>query len=190
MISIAPYNPAWRDEFLQIGALLRKYLGGLAIRIDHVGSTSVPGLAAKDILDIQVTAAQLSPPLEHALDLCGFQRVFAITHDHVPPGRDADPQQWQKWIFKPPPGARKVNLHVRMPGRLNQRYALLFRDYLRRFPDAAQAYAQVKMALARYHPEDDMDAYYDVKDPVCDIISAGAEFWATATGWTPGPSDY
>jgi GrpB-like predicted nucleotidyltransferase (UPF0157 family) len=189
MISIAPYNPAWREEFLQMGGMLRKYLGDLAMRIDHVGSTAVPGLAAKDIIDIQVTAQALTPKLERTINLCGFQRVLAITHDHVPPGRDADPRQWEKWLFKPEAGSRKVNLHVRLPGRQNQRYALLFRDYLRLFPEVAQAYAQVKIALVQYHPDDDMDAYYEIKDPVCDIISAGAELWAKTVGWEPGPSD-
>jgi len=53
----------------------------------------------------------------------------------------------------------------------------------------AQAYGQAKMAIVRYHPEDDMDAYYDIKDPVCDIISSGAECWAQATDWQPGASD-
>jgi hypothetical protein len=53
---------------------------------------------------------------------------------------------------------------------------------------AAQAYAQVKQVLARYHP-DDMDADYDVKDPVCDIIVGSAENWAATTHWQQGPSD-
>jgi GrpB-like predicted nucleotidyltransferase (UPF0157 family) len=169
--------------------MLRKYTGSMAIRIDHVGSTAVPGLSAKDIIDIQLTAAQPSQNLERALNLCGYQRIPSITHDHVPPGRDPDPAQWEKWLFKPEPGRHKVNLHVRTPGRQNQRYALLFRDYLRHFPDVAQAYGQVKAALVRYHPEDDMDAYYDIKDPVCDIIAGGAEFWAAASGWEPGATD-
>ncbi len=117
MITIIPYNPAWRDEFVQIGGILRKVLGELAIRIDHIGSTAVPGLAAKDIIDIQITAAQLSPRLERALELAGYRRILSITHDHVPPGRDADPQQWEKWIFKPEPGARRVNVHVRLAGQ-------------------------------------------------------------------------
>ena len=189
MVTIIPYNPAWRDEFLQIGGMLRKMLQEMAIRIDHIGSTAVPGLAAKDIIDIQITAAQLSPRLERALELAGYRRILSITHDHVPPGRDADPRQWEKWIFKPQPGARKVNVHVRLPGRENQRYAILFRDYLREFPAVAQAYGQMKLALVRYHPEDDMEAYYDIKDPACDIILGGAEYWAQASGWQPGPSD-
>jgi GrpB-like predicted nucleotidyltransferase (UPF0157 family) len=65
---------------------------------------------------------------------------------------------------------------------------LLFRDYLRTDSLAAGAYARVKEALARLHP-DDADAYYDVKDPVCDIIMAAAERWAADTGYVPGPSD-
>jgi GrpB-like predicted nucleotidyltransferase (UPF0157 family) len=189
LIYIVPYKPIWQEEFRQIGGLLRKYLGDMAIRIDHIGSTAVPGLAAKDIIDIQVTAAELTDKLERALGLAGYQRILSITHDHVPPGGDADPRQWEKWIFKPEPGGRRVNVHVRLPGRQNQRYALLFRDYLRAFPGVALAYGQVKMALAQYHPEDDMEAYYDIKDPACDIIFGGAEFWAGATRWQPGASD-
>ncbi len=189
MITIIPYNPTWRDEFLQIGGILRKVLGELAIRIDHIGSTAVPGLAAKDIIDIQITAAQLSPRLERAVELAGYRRILSITQDHVPPGRESEVKQWEKWIFKPEPGARKVNVHVRLPGRENQRYTLLFRDYLRTFPAVAQAYAQAKMAIVNYHPEDDLEAYYDIKDPICDIILGGAEVWAQASGWQPGPSD-
>jgi GrpB-like predicted nucleotidyltransferase (UPF0157 family) len=52
----------------------------------------------------------------------------------------------------------------------------------------AEAYSRVKLALVA-HQLDDMDAYYDVKDPVCDIIIGGAEAWAQATGWEQGPSD-
>ena len=189
MISIAPYNPAWREEFFQMGGMLRKYLGDLAIRIDHVGSTAVPGLAAKDILDIQVTAAGLSPQLERTLNLCGFQRVLAITHDHVPPGRDADPQQWEKWIFKPEAGSAQGQ-----PARAFARQAEpALRPALPRLlaplPGCRAGLRPGENGVGSYHPEDDMDAYYDIKDPVCDIISAGAEFWAKATGWEPGPSD-
>jgi GrpB-like predicted nucleotidyltransferase (UPF0157 family) len=59
---------------------------------------------------------------------------------------------------------------------------LLFRDYLRFSPAAAAAYAQVKVALARLHP-DDAKAYYDVKDPVCDLVMDAAERWAADTRW-------
>ena len=77
---------------------------------------------------------------------------------------------------------------MRVAGRANQRYAVLFRDYLRTNPATAVAYAHVKLALATYHA-DDVEAYYAIKDPVCDVIMGGAEHWAATTGWVPGPSD-
>ena len=188
MITILPYRSGWPDEFLRYAADLRSALGSLALRIDHIGSTAVPGLAAKDIIDIQITVAALEPAVEEALNPAGYTRIVRITQDHIPPGGPADLDQWTKWFFRPPAGARPANIHVRLAGRANQRYAVLFRDYLRTHPAAAAAYAQVKSALAGY-PADDMDAYYAVKDPVCDIIMAGAEAWAAETGWQPGPSD-
>lgn len=189
MITIVPYRATWRDEFFTLGQHLRHHVGELALRIDHIGSTSVPGLAAKDVIDIQITAPALTPTVITALAQAGYQRIERITQDHLPPGKAEAPEQYQKWFFRPAATQRPTNLHVRLPGRANQRYALLFRDYLRAHSPIAAAYAQVKQALVKYHPEDDMDAYYDVKDPVCDIIIGGAEGWAAATQWVLGPTD-
>jgi GrpB-like predicted nucleotidyltransferase (UPF0157 family) len=72
-------------------------------------------------------------------------------------------------------------------GRPNQRYPLLFRDYLRSHEAAAAAYAAVKRQLAGLTLE--TGVYADVKDPVCDLIMVSAEEWAVRTGWHPGPSD-
>jgi GrpB-like predicted nucleotidyltransferase (UPF0157 family) len=188
MISIVPYRATWSDEFRTIGGALRQSLSGLALRIDHIGSTSVPGLAAKDIIDVQVTAESLGPAVEAALNRVGYRRLEHISQDHVPPGVPHVPDEWRKWIFTPAADQRRANVHVRLSGRANQRYALLFRDYLRTHPAAAQAYVRVKEALSTYHPED-MKAYYDVKDPVCDIIMDGAEAWAVSSSWNVGPSD-
>ena len=188
IITIVPYQPSWPAEFRALGGVLRGALGDLALRIDHIGSTSVPGLAAKDLIDIQATVAAFSPAVEATLAAIGYTRLVRITQDHVPPGGPFEPGEWVKWYFEPPAGQRPTHLHVRMPGRANQRYPLLFRDFLRARPAAAQAYAQVKMALAHYHA-DDKEAYYAVKDPACDIIMAGAEEWAAASRWEPGPSD-
>lgn len=189
MISIVSYKPSWPNEFLEKGTMLRQILGGLALRIDHIGSTSVPGLAAKDVIDIQITAERLTNKVERAMNLAGFQRLVNINQDHVPRGKETDPKEWEKWIFQPASPGRRINAHVRMPGHANQRYAILFRDYLRAFPAIAQAYGQVKEAIVKYHPEQDMEAYYDIKDPVCDIIIGGAEEWAASTNWQPGPTD-
>jgi GrpB-like predicted nucleotidyltransferase (UPF0157 family) len=192
MIAIVSYQATWEAEFMQLGRHLRHYLGDLALRIDHIGSTASPGLAAKAIIDTQITARALTPTLEHALNRAGYHRVSHITQDHLPPGTHAPAQEWLKWFFTPSAAQRPVNVHIRMPGRANQRYALLFHDYLRACPPIAHAYGQVKMALVKHQSVggwDDMEAYYEVKDPVCDIISGGAEVWAAWHGWAMGPTD-
>lgn len=189
LIEIVPYDQRWSVEFRRIGAPLRKAMGDLAVRIDHIGSTAVPGLAAKDVIDVQVTVATLDAgALVPALAPLGYTLWEGITGDHVPPGRDDPPEEWRKLFFRAPEGQRRTNLHIRQVGRANQRYALLFRDYLRADPRVVGAYEQVKEVLARLHPAD-LDAYYDVKDPVCDIIMVAAECWAARTSYAPGPSD-
>ena len=188
MITIVPYKQSWPDEFAAVGAALRQELGDLALRIDHIGSTAVFGLAAKDRIDIQITVHSLIPTVEEGLNRAGYARIERITQDHVPPGGNSDAAQWTKWIFSPSNTAHAINVHARLPGRANQRYALLFRDYLRAHPAMAAAYAQVKQELVA-HQFDNADAYYAVKDPVCDIIMGGAEAWAAATNWKLGSSD-
>lgn len=189
-IDIVPYDPRWPVEFRSLALPLRYAVGDLALRIDHIGSTSIPDLPAKDIIDIQMTVASLHPAerLTKSLAALGYTRREEYSRDHLPSGADPNPVEWEKLYFNPPPGQRDTHLHVRVEGRVNQRYPLLFRDYLRRQPAAAAAYAEVKRQLARHGPED-WDLYYDVKDPVCDVIMAGAFEWAEATGWRQGPSD-
>jgi GrpB-like predicted nucleotidyltransferase (UPF0157 family) len=185
-IDIIPYADHWPSEFQAIAAPLRDRLGDLALRIDHIGSTAVCGLPAKDIIDVQVTVRSLDPAarIVDAIRALDYVHLDHIRGDHLPPGMDTAPERWVKLFFRTPQGQRRVNLHVRVAGNPNQRYALLFRDYLRANPLAAEGYAEVKRQLARYHPDDE-DAYYDVKDPVCDIIMAGAERWATLMQWNP-----
>ena len=186
-IVIVDYRQEWQEEFEAIARSLREALGELALRIDHIGSTSVLGLAAKDIIDVQVTVSDFTPELDDAFQRAGYARL-EYTRDHRPPAVAGPDRDWEKRMYRPAPAGRPMNLHVRRAGSANGRYALLFRDYLRAHPAAAAAYAEVKRCLARYHPED-MLAYVDIKDPVCDIIMAAAEEWAAATTWQPGPSD-
>ena len=189
LIEIVPYDQSWPAEFRRVGAPVRVAMGDMAARIDHIGSTAVPGLAAKDVIDMQATVEALDKAaLVTALAPLGYTLLGGISSDHVPAGRDDPPEEWRKYIFRGPEGQRRVNLHVRQAGRANQRYPLLFRDYLRADPGAMGAYGQIKEALARLHPND-AEAYYDVKDPVCDIIVAAAKLWAAKTSYTLGPSD-
>ena len=187
MIEIVPYQAGWPLEFLQIAAALRQALGELALRIDHIGSTSVPGLAAKDVIDIQITVRALTPEIQSALEAIGYTRSEKIDHDHRPAhGAEAE-NEWKKWFFNPPEGQRRTNTHMRIAGRANQHYALLFRDYLRSHPATAESYAELKCRLAQHLA--DPETYPEVKDPAVDLIYLAAEDWAALTGWQPGQSD-
>jgi GrpB-like predicted nucleotidyltransferase (UPF0157 family) len=189
VIEIVEYQERWPLEFAALVAELRAALGDLALRVDHIGSTSVPGLAAKDRIDVQVTVARdadLDAALER-LAQAGFQARPFNTTDHVPPGATGSPMEWIKRFAAQRPDERPANIHLRVQGRANQRYPLLFRDYLREHPASAAAYAELKRRLAaNLH---DVATYADVKDPACDIIMVAAESWAAATGWSAEPSE-
>src|SRR5471032_2782282 len=143
MVEIVPYKESWPSEFQVIAANLRRTLGALALRIDHIGSTAVPGLPAKDIIDIQITVAALDNRVKSAIVSLGYIAPGGTWRDHCPPNGDAAEIEWAKLYFRPPSEQRRTNTHVRAEGRANQRYALLFRDYLRTHPATAEAYAEL-----------------------------------------------
>jgi GrpB-like predicted nucleotidyltransferase (UPF0157 family) len=182
MITIDKYCSTWPAEFEAIRASLQEALGGLALSIDHIGSTAVPGLGAKDVIDIQVTVSNLSPEIARRLVAAGYRLNERVAHDHVPLGEDESSDLWVKLLFKEPEGQRRANIHVRVEGNPNQRYPLLFRDYLRAHPNSARSIELIKREIARRHAED-IEAYYDIKDPVYDLIWDAAQEWARATGW-------
>ena len=189
MVTIVPYQDNWPAEFGAIAAALRRGLGELALRIDHIGSTSIPGLAAKDVIDLQITVAALDGRLIAAMQGLGYTLAEDIRRDHLPPGFGGPGLEcdWEKLYFRPPAGQRPTHTHVRVQGRPNQRYPLLFRDYLRLHPATAAAYAELKRRMAQHLADPEM--YPDVKDPAVDLIYLAAEDWAALTGWQPGPPD-
>lgn len=184
MIIIEDYKPAWPQEFATIRSALLRCLGPLALRIDHIGSTSVPGLGAKDVIDVQITVRALTAEVRDRLIAGGYVHLPHITGDHVPLGADENPALWTKYFFNEPAGQRRANIHVRVDGNPNQQYPLLFRDYLRAHPHAARSIERIKHEIARRHA-DDAEAYYDIKDPVYDLIWNAALEWSGNTGWQP-----
>jgi GrpB-like predicted nucleotidyltransferase (UPF0157 family) len=173
-VAIVDYDPTWPEQFGELAATLRRELGDGALAIDHIGSTAVPGLAAKDVIDLQVAVADLAQAdqLAPAFERAGYV-PSPYRRDHQPAGDASHPGRWEKRLWQSPPGARRVNAHVRVAGWPNQRYALLFRDYLRARPAAAAAYARLKRALAERFG-DDLAAYTKVKDHACDLIAVAA----------------
>ncbi|MFC7623313.1 GrpB family protein [Microlunatus sp. GCM10028923] len=174
---IADYSPAWPEQFAVIAARLRTALGSLAVRIDHTGSTAVPGLAAKPIIDLQVSVASLDPveTYRFKIESCGFA------------WRSDNPELTKRYFREVPPRPR-THLHVRRAGSFSEQFALLFRDHLRAHASRAVAYAELKHRLSPLLMAD-RAAYVAAKDPFIWETVRLADAWAQRIGWEPGPSD-
>lgn len=185
-VVVAPYDPRWPDRAAAELAAIRAALGPLVVYGDHIGSTSIPQMPAKDVLDMQVSVrdlAEATAAFDAPLARRGYQRQ-PYGHDHVPAGDNSDPELWVKqlWSRRDHPGG-DVNLHMRLVGSPNERLALLFRDWMRVHPDAVAAYGRFKLELAGAVV--DLDTYTDIKDPVVDVVVAAADRWVSAVGWRP-----
>jgi GrpB-like predicted nucleotidyltransferase (UPF0157 family) len=177
-------DPTWADRASALITTLRSGLGTRALRIDHIGSTAIPRMDAKGVLDIQVSVTDLVDAQEHfaqPLRELGFVG-FPIGRDHVPAGRSDDPALWAKQFWARRGTGADVNLHVRVSGSPNERLALLFRDWMCAHPQAVTAYSAIKRSLAAAIP--DVDTYAEVKDPIVDLVIVTAEEWAVGTGWS------
>ena len=178
-VKVIPYQTSWPDEYAELVEQLLPAIHNQIARIDHIGSTSIPGMAAKDIIDVQIAVPELTQKFVETMTHQGY-RYHPQLKDNAPP--EADASQWQKQVFTEPEGKRRFNIHVRLLGAANMRQALLFRDYLRSHPTSVFAYGMLKQRLAEKHPED-RTYYYSIKDPLFEIIWEAAEYWAKNTGW-------
>lgn len=176
-IRIVFYDPAWPARFTALARDLRGALGGTALRIDHIGSTSVPDLAAKPIVDLQISVVAFEPfdAIRVPLERLGY--VWRANN-----GDRA------KRYFREPPGTPRTHIHVRRAGSWSEQFALLFRDYLRAHPQVAERYAAHKRALAEQF-RTDRHGYTDAKVPFIWSVMAEADEWVQRTGWQPGASD-
>ena len=178
-VVIVEYQVDWPARFAVIGARLRRELDNVALRIDHIGSTAVPGLAAKPIIDIQVSVASFEPldAYRGAIERAGFQY------------RPENPERTKRY-FRERPGDQRTHLHVRRAGSFSEQFALLFREYLRAHSDHAVEYAALKYSLAAlYGSPDQRQRYVDAKAPFIWKTVQLADEWAQRTGWEAPPSD-
>ena len=184
-VTLVPYRPQWVEEFELVGRRIRGLVGGAALRIDHIGSTAIPGLDAKDVIDIQVTVVDLADgaAVVGPLHAAGFQLRPGPQFDvfHALPVTDA---QLRKQYMREPEGQRRVHIHIREQGRFNQRFALLCRDYLRASSSMRDEYQLLKLRAAEVFPES-IDGYLFLKDPVFHMIYEAASLWARYEGWAP-----
>ena len=177
MIRVVSYDPHWPHRFAELGSGLREVLGDVALRIDHIGSTAVTGLAAKPVIDIQISVAALEPA-----------GPFAVPLQQLGYRYRADNPERTKRYFREPPGTPRTHVHVRRAGSFSEQFPLLLRGYLRTHAGDADAYGQLKQRLAGQFP-DDRAAYADAKVPFFWELIRRADDWAQETGWEPGPSD-
>jgi GrpB-like predicted nucleotidyltransferase (UPF0157 family) len=168
-IEIVPYNPDWPREFEAERARIAAALGARARRIDHHGSTAVPGLAAKPVIDIQISVDALHPIDAYAPALARLGYV------HVPHPDDA----FCPFFHRPAEWPHTHHVHVVSAGGEDERRTLVFRDYLRTHPDAVREYETLKRQLAAGHSGNDFSsrqAYADAKTAFVErILNAAAD---------------
>lgn len=179
---LVPADPEWSSDAQRILARLRTACGHRALRIDHIGSTAVPGLDAKDVIDIQVTVASLdvADELTESMSAAGYVRS-PYTEDT--PHTD-DRELWRKRLYCSADPGRPTNVHVRVEGWPGQQFALLFVAWLRANPVVQQDYLNLKQRIAgQGHAT--TNAYAEAKEPwFLDAYNRAWE-WANGTGWRP-----
>jgi dephospho-CoA kinase len=175
---VAP-DPSWPQQAQRVTARIAAVAGVRAQRIDHIGSTAVPGLDAKDVLDVQVVVTDLTVAKRLAEDLSavGLVTLAGRWRDDTRDGTTAD----KAYATNADP-ARTVNCHIRPADSPFWRETLLLRDWLRAHPDGVREYAELKYRLAAQQ-WDSIDAYATAKSPFMAGALGRAQRWAARTGW-------
>jgi GrpB-like predicted nucleotidyltransferase (UPF0157 family) len=169
---VVDYDPAWPETYARWRGRIADALGAAALGVEHVGSTAVPGLAAKPIVDIQVSVADLADEPRYLPQLEQIRLVL----------RSRD--ELHRYFRPPADQPREVHVHVCAAAGQWEHDHLLFRDYLRTDPAACQRYADAKRANARRWYGDSW-AYTEAKTGVVLDILEEAANWALTTGWVP-----
>jgi dephospho-CoA kinase len=180
---VAP-DPTWPAQAERLVARIADALGRRAPRIEHIGSTSVPGLAAKDVIDLQVGVATLAhaddPAFVADLTRRGFVRVPGVTDDTAHPAHGGD-RRWAKRFHGSMDPGRAAHVHIREIGSPGWVFALQFRDWLRAEPQELERYASLKRALAGGAPS--TTAYAEAKEPWFADAYPRVVDWASSAGW-------
>ncbi|MGI9124668.1 MAG: dephospho-CoA kinase [Mycobacterium sp.] len=168
---LVPPDPSWRDQAERIRARLNTTCGHRAVRIDHIGSTAITGMDARDIIDIQVTVAALGTADELAGDLlrAGYPRVAGITAD---PRFDGTTGLLPKRFHASADPGRPTHVHIRVDGQDNQRFPLLFVDWLNATPGVRADFQAVKRDPA-------------AREAWLREAYGRASAWAQDTRWSP-----
>jgi GrpB-like predicted nucleotidyltransferase (UPF0157 family) len=162
-VILHPYDPAWPARFAREADLLTRAIAPwITGGVHHVGSTAVPGMSAKPVIDIMVGVADLDSSRPCIDVLAGLDYCYAPYRADV-----------MHWFCKPGPARRTHHLHLVPTGSERFTDVLAFRDHLRTHPDAAREYERLKHDLAARHRHD-RDAYTDGKSATVAAITAEA----------------
>lgn len=164
-VDVVTYNEDWVRQFQQEAAQLRRVFGNELIDIHHIGSTSVPGLKAKPVIDIM-------PVVSH-IDRVGEFNMQMIAIGYEPMGENGLPE---RRFFRKGGDKRTHHVHVFQAGNENIERHLAFRDYLRTHSEIARKYGDLKEELARKFPYD-IEAYINGKDVLVKEIEQAALTW-------------
>lgn len=185
--TLVDYDPAWTGRFRRLAARLRHVLGDVALRMDHVGSTAVPGLIAKDVIDVQVCVPDLAAAdaVAETLAESGFPRYEHIRHDDPSPLLPKACDREKRVHGGCDPG-NVTHVHLRPIGAPAWRHVLMFRDWLRADSEAKTEYAACKRAIAesRLGTAD----YAQDKKTWFDQALPRMREWSEAVDWTPPQS--
>ena len=167
-------DPNWPDQAARILARLNTSCGHRAVRIDHIGSTAIAGLDARDVIDVQITVASLemADELADALRQAGYPRVDSVTAD-VRFADATDSALWHKRFHASADPGRPTHVHIRVDGWPNQRFALLFVDWLAANPGMRTEFVAAKRSGTTQQWFAD--------------AHRRAWAWAESTGWSPTP---
>lgn len=173
-IVVCDYDPSWPTLFEQESARIKGALGSFALAIEHAGSTAVPGLPAKPIIDVLVGVRSL----EEAKQRC-IGPIEELGYIYLPEYASWLPDEL--FFRKGPPGPWTHHVHMMQPSCPGWETRLVFRDYLRAHPEAARAYADIKRSLA-VSSIDDIEAYRTGKDVFVEATTAKARTWRAREG--------
>ena len=178
-------DPRWPVDARRLAARVSRAAGGA--RVDHIGSTAIPGMPAKDVIDLQLTVPDLqtADDLAPALTAAGFPLASGFDRDNSHPA-GADQRDWCKRLHGNADPGRNLHLHLRVGDSPGWRWALLFRDWLTADPSVAAEYLALKRSLAVAHAGDPTaGGYAEAKEPWMATAYDRGMAWAAATGWQP-----
>ena len=165
--TIVPYDPNWSKEFEKIRDAITPIFGNIAERIEHIGSTSIPGMAGKPTIDVLVVVKDIFDV--DALDPKMADLGYASLGEYVAPGG--------RLFTLEKDGDRLVNIHCFLLDHPKTKRFLSLRDYLRTHPEESKAYTRLKTDLFERYPTD-YGAYRKEKDMYVKELDARAEKWS------------